>query len=212
MPGQRRTGGSPSRGYWLPKLAGIGAIVVLVGGGATAYIVAFNPAKPRHIAPLPTKVLGYQTVGLIGEPASTGGSNQLVQLVSQAKGPVFAPVQPTQVASGAPEWTADQMEGGTYIFIYLPTGRCLTSAGPAGRTVLAVDHCNLGSAQQRWRLRNRVVRGGHDFYQFENAATGMCLAQVSRSASAPGGAGLAACDPNRPASQLLAFWWSIASS
>jgi hypothetical protein len=195
----------------MPKLAGIGAIVVLAGGGTVAYIVAFNPAKPSHVAALPTKVLGYQTVGLVGEPLSAGGGGQLVQLLSRPQGPVFTPVQPTQLTSGTPEWTADQMAGGTYIFIYLPTGRCLAAAGPADKPVLAVSHCDLGSLQQRWRLQHTVVLGGHQFNQFKNAATGTCLAQVSPSASAPGGAGLATCDPNRPASQLLAFWWGIAS-
>jgi hypothetical protein len=209
MPGQRRTARPRTRGSRLPTLAGLGAIVVLASAGAAAYVLAFHPAKPRHVDVLPSKVVNFQSVGLVGEPAqSGGGSPKLVQLLGSQNGPTFSPVQQSAQVNGLPEWTADLMQGGTYIFIYLPTGQCLTSTGPASRTVLQVQRCDL-RLQQRWRrLGNPVVQGGHDFYQFANAASGKCLAQVSVSASQPGGAGLAACDPARPVSQLLAFWWT----
>lgn len=209
MPGQRRTARPRSRGSWLPTLAGLGAIVVLASAGAAAYVLAFHPAKPEHVVALPSKVVNFQSVGLVGEPAQSGsGSAKLVQLLGSRSGPTFSPVQPSEQIAGLPQWTADLMQGGTYIFIYLPTGQCLASTGPAGRTALEVQRCDL-RLQQRWRrLGNGVVQGGHDFYQFANAASGKCLTQVSVSASEPGGAGLAACDPAKPVSQLLAFWWT----
>ena len=181
---------------------------MLAGVAAAAYAVAFHPAKPHHAAVLPTKVLSVQTVGLVGEPAEPDASSKLVQLLSQQQGPTFSPVQQSQEISGVPEWTADQMAGGTYIFIYLPTGHCLASSGPASKPVLAVQRCDL-SLQQRWRrMGNLILRSGHDFFQFASAASGKCLTQVAASASQPGGAGLASCDPLQPVSQLLAFWWS----
>lgn len=208
MPGQRRTARPRTRGSWLPRLAGLGAIVVLAGAGAAAYLLAFHPTRPHHAVVLPTKVLGFQTVGLVGEPAQPGSGAQLVQLLSQQDGPTFIPVQRSEEVSGMPEWTADQMAGGTYIFIYLPTGRCLASQGPDSRAALAVQRCDL-SLQQRWRRQGNVVlRGGHDFYEFASAASGECLSQVTASASQPSGAGLASCDPAQPLSQLLAFWWN----
>jgi hypothetical protein len=210
MPGQRRTVGSRSRRSWLPVLAGIGAIVVLAGAGAAVYVVKFHPATPRHPPPLPTRVASYQTVGLVAQPAQPGGPRGvLLQLLSPQGTPMFSPVGQAQQVTGQPEWTADLMAGGTYIFIYLPSGQCLASAGSAGRLRLALRHCVLSTPQQRWRrLSTPVLQGGHEFYQFASAASGKCIAQLSAAASQPGGAGLASCDPTRPASQLLAFWWT----
>jgi len=211
MPGQRRSAGSRSRGSWLPRLAGFGAIVVLAGGGTAAYLIAFHPAKPHHTVVLPRKVLGYQTVGIIGVPAEGGSaSGKLVQLLSPEQGPTFTPVMPSEQVTGMPEWTADQMAGGTFIFIYLPTGsQCLASTGPARQPVVAVEHCDLGRPQQRWRrLSGSLKSNGHAFYQFENAASEKCLTQEPASGGLSVGVGLETCDPSRPMTQMLAFWWS----
>jgi hypothetical protein len=209
MPGQRRTAGPRTRGSWLPRLAGLGAIAVLAGGGTAAYLVAFRPARPETSSTLPAKVESYQSVGLVAEPAQSGSAgSRLLQLLSSQGKPAFTPVGLAQEINGQPEWTADLMAGGTYIFIYLPTGQCLAAAGTGRRPVLAVRRCDLG-LQQRWRrLGAAAIRGGHDFYQFANAGSGQCMTRVSPSATAAGGAGLASCDPARPASQLLAFWWT----
>jgi hypothetical protein len=189
-------------------MAGLGSIVVVAGAGTAAYLLAFHPARP-HADSLPQKVLGYQSVGLIGQPAQAPHGTGLVQLLSPQGGPAFSPVPPSEAVSGTPEWTADQMAGGTYIFIYLPTGECLTSTGPARRPALAVRHCRLSSSDQRWRrLGGAQQHSGHDFYEFANLGSGKCLSQVTVPAGQPGGAGLATCDPAEPVNQLLAFWWS----
>jgi hypothetical protein len=208
MPGQRRTVRPRTRGSWLPILAGLGSIVVVAGAGTAAYLLAFHPARPPADS-LPRKVLGYQTVGLIGQPMQAPGGTSLVQLLSPKAGPTFSPVQPSEAISGTPEWTADQMAGGTYIFIYLPTGECLTSTGAAGQPALTVSHCELSNARQRWRrLGGAQQRSGHDFYEFANLGSGKCISQLTALAGRPGRAGLATCDPAEPVSQLIAFWWS----
>jgi hypothetical protein len=208
MPGQRRTARPRTRGSWLPRLAGLGVIVVLAVGGATAYIVEFHPLQAARPAPLPSRVASTQTVGLIAEPALRSGSGgALIQLLSPERSPVFAPVGISQQQDGQPQWIADLMTGGGYIFIYLPTSQCLTSAGPGGRARLTVQRCDL-SPRQRWRqLGAGVDQGGHSFYQYANLASGKCIAQLS-AASQGGKAGLTACDSAQPASQLLAFWWT----
>jgi hypothetical protein len=210
MPGQRRTVGSRSRRSWLPVLAGIGVIVVLAGVGAAVYVVKFHPATPQHPPPLPTRVASYQTVGLVAEPAQPGSTpGLLVQLLSPQGTPMFTQVGAAQQLTGQPQWTADLMAGGTYIFIYLPTGQCLASAGADSRARLVLRHCVLSTRQQRWRrLSTPVLQGVHQFYQFASAANGECITQLSASGTGPGGAGLASCDPSRPASELLAFWWT----
>jgi hypothetical protein len=132
MPGQRSTGARRARGSWLPRLVGIAIVVLLAGGGVLAYLLAAKPPAPVHVARLPTRVLSVQTVGLVvpGPPAA-GGNNALEMLLDSRAGLAFAPVPPSSLVTGDPEWTADQMAGGTYIFIYIPSGQCLGSA--AGR-------------------------------------------------------------------------------
>lgn len=207
MPGLRSTVGSRGRRSWLPVIAGIGVIVVLAGAGAAVYLVKFHPAKQTQPRPLATQVEGFQTVGLVAQ-AAQAPSTELVQLLSPQGTPSFTQVGAAQAASGQPEWNADLMSDGTYIFIYVPTGRCLASAGPAKRPHLVVSHCDLGK-QQRWRrLTTSVVQDGHPFYQFASAVSGKCIAQISTIAGTTGLAGLANCSPSHPASELLSFWWS----
>lgn len=197
-----------TRGSWLPRLAGLGVIVVLAAGGAIAYVVAFQPTQPSRPAPLPSRVTSTLTVGLVAQSGSGSGSAQtLVQLLSPQRKPSFTPVGLSQ-QQGQPQWIADVMSGGSYIFIYLPTSQCLTAAGPAAHPELIVQHCDL-SLRQRWaRLGTGVLADAHDFYQFSNLAAGKCITAGSGSAALGLPASLAACDPAKPASQLIAFWWT----
>ena len=192
-------------------LAGIGAIVLVAGAGAAIYVLKFHPASASHPPPLPSRVTSFATVGLVAEAVQQGSlPGGLLQLLNPQGTPAFVQVSPAQQVSGQPQWTADLMADGRYIFIYVPTGQCLTSAGLDSRPLLMVRHCDL-SLRQRWRrLGGPVLKGGHAFYEFASAANGKCIAQVSASPSQPGGVGLAPCDPSRPASQLLAFWWTAA--
>ena len=140
MPGERRTARprTRTRGSWLPRLAGLGAIVILAVGGTVTYLVEFQPRATSHPGPLPSRVASTQTVGLIAQPGTGSAAASIIQLLSPQHGPAFMPVGLTQAQTGQPEWIADLMTGGAYIFIYLPTSDCLASAGPAGRPKLAV--------------------------------------------------------------------------
>jgi hypothetical protein len=206
MPGQRRTLGPRTRGSWLPVLAGLGAIVVLAGIGTFIYVAGFHSGGSRAASGLPNRVATFQTVGLLAEQPNDSGS--IVQLLGSQHGTTFSPVGLAEQQAGNPEWTADLMVGGTYIFIYLPSSQCLASAGSGAHQVLALQHCDLGG-QQRWRrLGNGVVAGGHQFYEFANYASGKCISQVAAVAGSPETGGLAGCNPSQPASELLAFWWT----
>jgi hypothetical protein len=210
MPGQRHTARPRARGSWLPRLAGLGVIVVLAAGGVAAYVAGFHPAASKRPAPLPTRVASTLTVGLVAEALSGGGSAGIDQLLSPQQRPAFSPVgiSQQQLPQGQPEWIADVMTDGGYIFIYLPTSQCLASAGPRARPRLSAERCDLSRAQRWRRLGAGVLVDGHDFYQFADMSSGKCITQGSGSAAQSLPAGLTACDPARPASQLLAFWWS----
>lgn len=209
MPAQRHSAGPRSRGSWLARLAGISVVVLLAAGGVAAYLVKMHPAAVRPPATLPTRVLSFQTVGLItqnAQQAATAG--QLLQLLGPQGTVQFTPVAPAQVQAGSPQWTADLMAGNTYIFIFLPTGDCLAATGPASHPKLALRHCDLTAAQRWRRVREAVVSQGHDFYQYANLRSGACLTQASAQSGQAYGAALEACAPSAPASQLIAFWWS----
>jgi hypothetical protein len=205
MPGQRRTAGPRASGSWTPRLTGIGVAVVVAAALVTGYLLAFHPAVIHPAARLPTKVISYQTVGLVVADTEPGSSSdQFLQLVSRHSTPEFSPVPAAQLAEGSPQWTADLMAGGTYIFIYLPTGQCLSAAGTVSRPRLALLHCDL-SAAQRWRRRQpAILSQAHDFYQYANFGQGSCLTRTDGII----GATLARCSASKPADQFIGFWWS----
>jgi hypothetical protein len=209
MPGQRRSAGNRARGSRLPRLAGLGVVLALAAAAVTAYVVAFHPTAPHHTAPLPTRVISYQTVGLVTTGAQPGTApNQLLQLQYQNGTLDFIPVAQAQQSTGSPQWTADLMGGATYIFIYLPTGRCLSATASGNKPKLALRHCDLSSAQRWRRTEAPVLNQAHDFYQYANLGDGDCLTQADRVSGLTFAAGLSACSAKKPAGQLLAFWWS----
>ncbi len=209
MPGQRRTAGQRARDSRLPRLAGFGVAVLVAGGLVTAYLLAFHPAIAHHAAPLPTKVVSYQSVGLVVADTQPGSpADQLLQLLSPHGTPQFSALAQTQLAEGSPQWTADLMAGGSYIFIYLPTGQCLSEIGQVSQPKLALQHCDL-SARQRWRrMQPAVPAQAHDFYQYANLDDGSCLTQRGVLPGQIYSASLAECSASHPADQLIAFWWS----
>ncbi len=182
---------------------------LLAAAAVTGYLIAFHPALSHHAPPLPTRVVSYQTVGLVVADTEPGSAaDQLLQLVGQQGAPSFSLVGQAQQAEGSPQWTADLMAGNSYIFIYLPTGECLSAAGSVSRPKLELRHCDL-EADQRWRRTpHAVLSQAHDFYQYANLGDGSCLTQNGELPGPIYGAGLAACSPAAAADQLIAFWWS----
>jgi hypothetical protein len=209
MPGQRHSAGPRRRDSWLPRLAGIGVVVVVAVAGVTAYLLAVHPHQQHHADSLPTRVVSHQSAGLVVQASGPGtSSGQLLQLLATGGGAQFTQLGIAQQQAGSPQWTADLMTGGTYMFIYLKNGQCLTAVGPAGNPKLELRRCNL-QAQQRWRrpAAAGATIASHQFYTYANLADGTCLTQAGPQGSQAYGAGLAACRPSNPA-QLIAFWWS----
>ena len=213
MPGQRHSAGPRSRGSWLARLAGISVVVLVAAGGVAAYLVELHPATARPARSLPTRVLSFQTVGLIAQNAQqASAAGQLLELLGPQGTLQFSPVGQAQEQVGSPQWTADLMAGNSYIFIFLPTGDCIAAVGSDGQPKLALQHCDLKAAQRWRRTRAAVVSQGHDFYQYANLADGACLTQTGEQSGQVFGAALAACSPSAPTDQLIAFWWSSASA
>jgi hypothetical protein len=189
----------------------MGVIVLLAAAAVTGYVLAFHPPGGHRAAPLPTRVVSYQSVGLVATDTEPGGAtNQLLQLVASRGTPEFSLLGQAQQDNGSPQWTADLMAGGGYIFIYLPTGQCLSAVGTRTLPKLALRHCDLDAGQRWRRTQAPVLSQAHDFYQYANIGDGSCLTQTGVLPGQIFGASLAPCAPSEPADQLIAFWWSPA--
>ena len=198
MPGKRNAR-SRVRGSWAARLIGVGLAIVLAGVGVALYLIYGN--KASQATALPTRVLGTQAVGLVnpGRPPQAGASAAPRVFLASHSDLSF-------VADGQAEadWTADEMAGGTYIFIYLPNGRCL-AASRASAVTLA--RCNLG-ASQRWVRQRQESLGGVDYWQLRNLSSHRCLTAPGEDGAAQPGkstAQLARCQASPGWSQLVAF-------
>lgn len=206
MPGQRMTVGRRARGSRLSRLTGTSLILVLAAGGVAAYLITVHPIGGHHAPTLSTKVISNQTIGLVAQNVLPG-SPRLLQLRGPHGVPQFSGVTPAEEQAGSGQWTADQMGDGSYIFIFVPSGTCLTAVSKA---TPALRHCDL-QPNQRWRRAGRAVLAqGHDFYQYANLSTGRCLTETSQLPGPAWEAQLDVCSPSSQANQLIAFWWATA--
>jgi hypothetical protein len=188
--------------------------VVLAGGVLAIYLGAAHsqaPPAPVHPhPPLAVKVASVQTAGVVdfgvyddGDAWQNDADDHPMMLLKKGSAISFALVPQSQLGTGTPQWTVDQLTDGGYIFIYLPTGQCLTAAS-SGR--LSLTHCDL-SSDQRWRqLHSRVVLT-EPITQYASVTTGGCLT----AGHGPGLATLTTCAV--PGTKLfktqeIALWWS----
>jgi Ricin-type beta-trefoil lectin domain-like len=186
----------------VPRIVGISVVLLLAVVGVIAVLRPAKPpaTAPRHVTLPSTRVEGVQTIGIVAaglpDPAGSAAPSPDT-LVAPAASVAFAPGQQT-----APAWTADQMAGGTYIFINLANGQCLAPAARGGTTVL--QKCDLGNAQ-RWHRENGNTQG---FAQLRNAQDGRCLTITSTiPAAGPDDftAGLQPCSAQPGSQQLMTF-------
>lgn len=215
MPGQFATP-HRTKGSWTPRLAGLGVIVVLAGAVLTVYLASAHRQAPgghgpaAHHSPLAAKVASVETVGLIDfgpydddDAWQNDTDDHPMMLLASGASVEFTRVPASEIASGTPEWTVNQMNAGGDIFIYVPTNQCLTAAGSTG---LSLSHCDL-ALDQRWHPLNSDVLLTEPIMQYSNVQTGGCLT----AGRGPGPATLTTCA--RPGSkrfkrQEIALWWS----
>jgi hypothetical protein len=201
MPGKRNAR-SRVRGSWAARLTGGAFAILLAGVGLAAYLIVGGAHADNSGDVLPTRVLATQAIGLVDAgPAQKAGASPAPQTLL-ASG---ADLSFRAVGDVAADWTADQMAGGTYIFIYLPNGLCL---GSSGTKSVALQRCNL-QADQRWiRQRSVVGASGLDYWQLRNLALNRCLTAASvphQTAATESAARLDACQAAPDWRQLIAF-------
>lgn len=220
MPGRRGARPYRTKGSWVPRLAGVGAVAVLALAGLVIYVATtrnHHGATPNGNGhtDLSSRVLKIQNVGIVafgpaddGDPFVGSQEDHPLMLLPQSGQvrwvtiPASALAAPTSGGAGVPAWTDNQMADGSDIFIYGATGRCL-GAGVAPASVL-LSRCDLSLAQ-RWRPRDAADALGQSFAKYENAKTGLCLTAPHKN---PGPARLAKCGRPRQKAQEIAFWWT----
>jgi hypothetical protein len=232
MPGPFTPPPHRAKGSWIPRFAGAAVVVVVAGGGLAIYLGTARghepvKAKQHHSGPS-VKVVSVQTIGLVdfgpyddGDPWQNDYDDHPLMLVEKASAVDFVLIPRSQITTGTPEWTANQMSSGGEIFIYVPNGQCLTAMSNASTStgssaaggLVGLTHCDLG-LRQRWRPVHARVLLGEPIAQYQNVATRGCLTAGGGpgSASKQGPARLAACGPAhgaaRAKNQEIAFWWS----
>ena len=179
--------------------------MAVAGGAVAVYLIAGHRPAAKAPARLSTKVASVQAVGLLTPDASrqAGAPAQPQLLLLSPAGLAFTTVSHGGPPASFPEWTADQMVGGSYIFIYISSGQCL---GAAPGATAALQRCDL-SGRQRWiREDGRTTASGQEYGQLRNAADGRCL--TAGGPAAAGGAGsvsLQRCARPPGWTQLTAF-------
>ena len=197
----KRDARSRARGSRAARLTGAGLAILLAGAGLAAYLIVGN--HPHNAPGLPTRVLGTQAVGLVspGPPGRAGASPAPETFLASRSDLSFTT---TAAGQAGADWTADQMAGGTYIFIYLPNGLCLASAR---KSAVALARCNL-DAGQRWIRQHLVSAGGLDYWELRNLSSGRCLTAAGGNAAgapAQSAARLDRCQASPGWTQLVAF-------
>jgi hypothetical protein len=183
----------------MARLTGAGLAVLLAGVGVAVYLIVGGNHADKDASELPTKVLNTQAVGLVNPgPEASGAQPQMLLAASGGLG--F-----TSAGQVGANWTADQMSGGTYIFIYLPNGLCLGSGHAA---TAALQRCSL-QAGQRWASEHQVTgANGVDYSQLRNLSDGRCLTAVAPAGAASAGqttARVERCQAAPDWHQLIAF-------
>jgi hypothetical protein len=191
-----------TRGSWTPRLAGIAAAVLVACGGAAAYVIVSPADASRRADRLPTKVVSVQTVGIVAQATDRHPARLLTNSVTGLR---WGPMPPASKPQGDPEWTADSMAGGTYVFIYVPTGQCLASVTRRHRADVALRRCD-SDVRQRWqRIHDLSQPDGHLYGQVRSMASGRCLTSAGGD---PDAAVLTPCGKPAPPRQLISFWWA----
>jgi hypothetical protein len=193
MPGKRNAR-SRVRGSWAARLTGAAFAILIAAVGAAVYLLVGGAHADNSASVLPTRVLNTQAIGLAYSPTAS----DVDSLVAASSRLDFS-----GSGSAGANLTADQMAGGTYIFIYLQNGRCL---GPARAASVSLQRCSL-QAGQRWVRRHSVVGGnGLEYWQLRNLGDGRCLTAVGGGgASAAAVARLEPCQASPGPSQYIAF-------
>src|SRR5260370_36818369 len=159
MAGRRNARPYRTKGSWVPRLAGVGAVTVLAVAGLVVYLATTHhqhqaSQKRNGRAVLSTRVLKAQNVGIVDfGPADDGdafvGSEEDHPLMLQPQAgrvrfvaiPASGLAAPTSGGAWGPAWTDNQMADGSEMFIYTATDEGPSAGQASARGPL--EQCDL---------------------------------------------------------------------
>jgi hypothetical protein len=179
---------------------GTGFALLLAVAGAAAYLIVGGTHDTKDASVLPARVVGTQAVGIVSGGAPAQANKGPEALLASRADLVF-----TANGPGGVQWTADQMAGGTYIFIYLPDGLCLATMQALHTAAVTLQRCDL-QANQRWlRQLPSVGANGLIYWQLRDLGDGRCLASGQTIGKGESAAQLERCQASPGLRQQIAF-------
>jgi hypothetical protein len=184
-------------------------VIVTAAAVTSALLLAHSGVQARKnaTARLSTKVTSALTIGLYNPgPATAQHPRPVRQMLDSQSGLlIFRAALDAGTLHTLERWTADKMSDGSYIYIFVPSGQCLT-ASAHNLAAIFLAKCNLG-VTQRWQHVNLgFLDNGLYYWELRSQLNGRCLANPGtplNNNAAQHAARLEPCDKNRPARQLI---------
>ena len=174
----------PLRGSWALRVGGTALVIVAAA-----------------------KVTSALTVGLYNPgPATPPGRRPLRQMLDAQSGLLtFTAALDAGTQHALERWTADKMSDDSYIYIFVPSGQCLTASADNLAAVFLAK-CDLGVTQRWHRVQLGFLSTGLYYWELRSQLNGRCLANSGgplNGTSTQHAARLEPCDKSRPAGQLI---------
>ena len=202
-------GAGPLRGSWALRVGGTALVIVAAAAGTSVVLLAHSGVQARKdsVTKLSRKVTSALTVGLYNPgPAIPHHSRPARQMLDSRAGLLtFTLALDPGTQHELARWTADKMSDDSYIYIFVPSGLCLT-ASAHNLAAVFLAKCDLG-VTQRWRRVNLgFLDNGLYYWELRSQLNGRCLANSGgplNGTSTEHAARLEPCDRSRPAGQLI---------
>ena len=125
-------GAGPLRGSWALRVGGTALVIVAAAAVTSALLLAHSGVQARKdtATKLSRKVTSALTVGLYNPgPAPAQGQRPLRQMLDAQSGLLtFTAALDAGTQHALERWTADKMSDNSYIYIFVPSGQCLTAS------------------------------------------------------------------------------------
>ena len=202
-------GAGPLRGSWALRVGGTALVIVAAAAVTSALLLAHSGVQARKDAAtkLSRKVTSALTVGLYNPgPPPSPGQRPLRQMLDAQSGLLtFTAARDAGTQHSLERWTADKMSDDSYIYIFVPSGQCLT-ASAHNLAAVFLAKCDLGVTQRWHRVQLGFLSTGLYYWELRSQLNGRCLANSGgplNGTSTQHAARLEPCDKSRPAGQLI---------
>jgi hypothetical protein len=202
-------GAGPLRGSWALRVGGTALVIVAAAAVTSALLLAHSGVQARKdtATKLSRKVTSALTVGLYNPgPAPSPGQRPLRQMLDAQSGLLtFTAALDAGTQHSLERWTADKMSDDSYIYIFVPSGQCLT-ASAHNLAAVFLAKCDLGVTQRWHRVQLGFLSTGLYYWELRSQLNGRCLANSGgplNGTSTQHAARLEPCGKGRPAGQLI---------